>query len=105
MLLRYAIKTDPFLMLCLAGRSSDCAKLSNSSLKHDITAERDNLDDEELRCMIKKAEREATEARAEYMLRNKIIQNVVIAHPVLKAVHGGRDETFADRYVRCLAMA
>lgn len=52
--------------------------------------------------MIKKAEQEATKARAEYMLRNKIIQNVVIAHPVLKAVHGGRDETLADRYVCCL---
>ena len=54
-------------------------------------------EEEEVRSAISKAEHAAMEARADYMLRNKIVQNVVIADPVLKVVHGGRDDAFADR--------
>lgn len=71
-------------------------------MNQDTGEKRRNGQDEELQREVGKAEQEAMEARAEYTLRNKIIQGVVIAHPVLKAVHGGRDETFADRYVYIL---
>ena len=72
---------------------------SRSREKPELANSEPEEDEEELRDAISKAEHEAMEARADYVLRNKIIENVVIADPVLKAVHGGRDETFADRYV------
>ena len=76
------------------GRSREKPELENNGLLEEEEKEEENLRD-----AISKAEHEAMEARADYVLRNKIIENVVIADPVLKAVHGGRDETFADRYV------
>ncbi|KAF2843421.1 hypothetical protein M501DRAFT_924593, partial [Patellaria atrata CBS 101060] len=40
------------------------------------------------------------EARAEYLIRNKVIQNVVISDPILKAVHS--NATPAERRLNCL---
>ena len=77
------------------GRSREELELANKEAEEAAEEE----EEKDLREAISKAEREAMEARADYVLRNKIIENVVIADPVLKAVHGGRDETFADRYV------
>jgi len=51
--------------------------------------------DEQLRL----AEREALEARAGYMLRNKIIENVLTVDPILQAIHSGSRATSAEEYV------
>ena len=37
------------------------------------------------------------EARAEYEIRNKIVHNVLVMDPVLKAVHGGEQTPFAEK--------
>jgi F0F1-type ATP synthase assembly protein I len=56
-----------------------------------------NIADGELQEHLKTAERELLEARSKYMLRNQIIQNVLIADPVLKAVHSGSNTTELER--------
>ncbi|KAF2086795.1 hypothetical protein K490DRAFT_16240, partial [Saccharata proteae CBS 121410] len=43
------------------------------------------------------AEREMLNARAAYLLRNRIVENVVITDPVLKAVHAGASASLAER--------
>ena len=43
------------------------------------------------------AQREAMEARAEYEIRNRIIHNVLVMDPVLKAVHDGDETWFVER--------
>ncbi|KAH7380758.1 centromere protein H (CENP-H)-domain-containing protein [Pyrenochaeta sp. MPI-SDFR-AT-0127] len=43
------------------------------------------------------AQREAMEARAEYEIRNRITDNVLVMDPVLKAVHGGEHTGFAEK--------
>ena len=57
------------------------------------------LSDDDLQEQLIIAEREAMEAKAEYELRNKIIHNVLVTDPVLKAVHGGEETDFAEKYV------
>jgi hypothetical protein len=44
------------------------------------------------------AEREAMEAQVEYEMRNRITRNVLAMDPVLKAVHGSEDNTYAEKY-------
>jgi hypothetical protein len=56
-----------------------------------------SLSDDDLQEQLIVAEREAMEARAEYELRNKITHNVIVTDPVLKAVHGGDDTSFAEK--------
>ena len=90
-----------WLIAACLGLSTSCNGVSASLPTRNSQEEPEFGNEEELQLAVDKAEREAMEARAEYMLRNKIIQSVVIAHPVLKAVHGGSDELFADRYVYC----
>jgi hypothetical protein len=51
------------------------------------------LAEDELQSQMANAERELLEARTKYSLRKKIIQNVLIADPVLKAVHAGSSAT------------
>ena len=43
------------------------------------------------------AQNEAIEAKAEYELRNRITNNVLVMDPVLKAVHGGEQVTFIEK--------
>lgn len=38
------------------------------------------------------------EARASYLLRNNITDQVLITDPVIKAVHGGSTATFEERF-------
>lgn len=37
------------------------------------------------------------EARAKYMLRNQVVEAVMTANPILKAVHSGRDASAVER--------
>jgi hypothetical protein len=60
---------------------------------HDLSALPDDLLEERLTV----AQREAMEARAEYEIRNKITHNVLVMDPVLGAVHGGEQTSFADK--------
>lgn len=46
---------------------------------------------------ITKAEHDLLEARSKYMLRNQIIQNIIMVDPVLKAVHSGANATDLER--------
>lgn len=51
----------------------------------------DEVSDDELDVQLKVAEQEALDARANYVLRNRIIQHVLVTDPILKAVHKGAD--------------
>ncbi|KAI4955427.1 hypothetical protein J4E91_001287 [Alternaria rosae] len=62
---------------------------------HDFSALPDDLLEERLTI----AQREAMEARAEYEIRNKITNNVLVMDPVLKAVHGGEQTPFAEKRI------
>jgi hypothetical protein len=55
--------------------------------------------DDELR--VKDAEKACLEARAKYILKNSIIENILITDPVLKAIHSGGNATPAERFL-CL---
>ena len=46
---------------------------------------------------LKAAEKECLEARAAYLLRNSIVENVLVADPILKAVLSGVNATPAER--------
>ncbi|KAF2097632.1 hypothetical protein NA57DRAFT_77885 [Rhizodiscina lignyota] len=58
---------------------------------HVQAPETSTVSDDQLDAQLKVAELEALEARANYVLRNRIIQHVLITDPVLKAVHKGTD--------------
>ncbi|KAH7041917.1 centromere protein H (CENP-H)-domain-containing protein [Macrophomina phaseolina] len=57
----------------------------------------ENLSDDEIARQLVVAEREAMEARATYLLRNKITDQVLITDPVIKAVHGGSQASYEER--------
>ncbi|KAG4032486.1 hypothetical protein MFRU_007g03870 [Monilinia fructicola] len=46
---------------------------------------------------IRKAEKDLLESKANYSLRSKLIENVVIANPVLKAVHAGNNASIIEQ--------
>jgi hypothetical protein len=54
------------------------------------------MSDDALRQQLETAEQEAMEARARYILRNKIVQHVMLVDPVVKAVHAEK-ATAAER--------
>ena len=54
----------------------------------------DDVSDVQLR----DAEKECLEARAAYMLRQSVIEDVLISDAVLKAVHAGVNATPTQRY-------
>lgn len=43
------------------------------------------------------ARQELLTAKAAYQVRNKVIESVLIANPILKAVHGGKNATIAEQ--------
>lgn len=47
----------------------------------------------------RKAQSDLLEARAKYVLRNNVVEAVMIANPILKAVHNGTDASPIERYV------
>jgi hypothetical protein len=61
----------------------------------------DSAPDEDDATRIKNAERACLEARARYILKNSIVENVLITDPVLKAIHSGGHATPAERLL-CL---
>ena len=48
---------------------------------------------------LKNAERECLDARAAYILRQSVVEDVLIADPILKAVHSGANATPTERFV------
>ncbi len=46
---------------------------------------------------LKIAEKDCLEARAAYILRDSIVENVLVTDPILKAVHSGINATIAER--------
>ncbi|KAL1650302.1 hypothetical protein SLS58_001115 [Diplodia intermedia] len=57
----------------------------------------EHLSDDEVAQQLIIAERAAMEARASYLLRNKITDQVLITDPVIKAVHAGSTASFEER--------
>lgn len=55
------------------------------------------LSDDEVQEQLIIAQREAMEAKAEYEIRNRIVHNVLVMDPVLKAVHGGDRTDYAEK--------
>ncbi|KAF7951108.1 uncharacterized protein EAE97_002659 [Botrytis byssoidea] len=47
--------------------------------------------------VIQKAEKNLLESKANYSLRSKIIENVIIANPILKAVHAGSNASVIEQ--------
>lgn len=58
---------------------------------------RQPLADEELDAQVKIAEKECLEARAAYSLKQSVVEDVLMVHPVLKAVHSGLKATATER--------
>lgn len=52
---------------------------------------------EELAAQLGGAERRALEARAAYMLQNRLVEHALIAGPVRKAVHAESNTNVAER--------
>lgn len=46
---------------------------------------------------VQQAQNVMMEARAKYMLRNQVVEAVMAANPILKAVHSGRDASAVER--------
>ncbi|KAF2205977.1 hypothetical protein GQ43DRAFT_384722 [Delitschia confertaspora ATCC 74209] len=57
------------------------------------------LSDDGLQTQLTNAENEAAEARAEYLLRAKVTQNVMVTDPILKAIHGGANTGYAEKRI------
>ena len=55
------------------------------------------LSDDALQEQLTIAQQKAMEAKAEYEIRNRIIHNVLVMDPVLKAVHGGERTGSAEK--------
>ena len=47
----------------------------------------------------RKAQSDLLEARAKYVLRNNVVEAVMMANPILKAVHNGTNTSPIERYV------
>ncbi|KAL0265175.1 hypothetical protein SLS55_001138 [Diplodia seriata] len=62
-----------------------------------MAASDEHLSDDEVAQQLIIAERAAMEARASYLLRNKITDQVLITDPVIKAVHAGSTASFEER--------
>lgn len=78
-----------------------CTNSYLKSLRANVTiahvADVSPISDDDLQEQLIVAEREAMEAKAEYEMRNKIIHNVLVTDPMLKAVHGGEKTGFAEK--------
>lgn len=62
--------------------------------------EADNIADDKPEASVEEvnqAQNEMMEARAKYMLRSQVVEAVMTANPILKAVHSGRDATVVER--------
>ena len=88
-----AQRTGTFFFSCV----NYCPKClrANTMIAH--VADVSPLADDDLQEQLIIAEREAMEAKAEYEMRNKIIRNVLVTDPILKAVHGGEKTGFAEK--------
>ena len=64
----------------------------------DCPAEEPAPNNEDTFAELKAAERECLEARASYMLKQSVVEDVLIAEPILNAVHGGHNATATERY-------
>jgi hypothetical protein len=49
--------------------------------------------------IIKEAQVRLLEARASWMLRNDVVEGVMMVNPIIKAVHRGTDASPIERYV------
>lgn len=64
----------------------------------DCPAEEPAPNNEDTFAELKAAERECLEARASYMLKQSVVEDVLIAGPILNAVHAGHNATATERY-------
>ncbi|KAH8650154.1 centromere protein H (CENP-H)-domain-containing protein [Xylariales sp. PMI_506] len=64
-----------------------------------ITAQKEYTSDQTTSTSIEQAQNELLEARAKYILRNDVVESVLMANPVLQAVHGGTNASPIEKYV------
>jgi len=57
--------------------------------------------DTEVALQIEVAEKELLESRGKYTVNRKVIENVMMADPILRAVHGGEDLLPTERFEPC----
>jgi hypothetical protein len=58
----------------------------------------DDIPDEDLDKAIDNAKAEALEAKAACSLKQKIVEQVLITHPTLRAIHAGEHANYLERY-------
>ena len=61
--------------------------MSDESHEHEDVSEED----------IKAAQQELLKAKAAYQVRTNIIENILVAHPILNAVHAGPKATIIEQ--------
>lgn len=95
----FALSDQERLILELYDQEQEIQLESNLYEAQNLGLQQDpsGISDDALQEQLIIAEREALEARTEYLLRNRITQNLMITDPVLKAVHGGSSTTLAER--------
>ena len=62
-----------------------------------LTRQAEVLNEMDLDATLKEAERECLEARAAYALKQSIVEDILVADPILKAVHSGVSATPTER--------
>lgn len=58
--------------------------------------------DDDLEAEIEKAEKECLNARAQYILRQAVVEDTIIAAPILNALHAGNNASATERRLRPL---
>ncbi|KAH8204225.1 hypothetical protein TruAng_001645 [Truncatella angustata] len=62
-----------------------------------ITAQKDHVSDQRQPQSIESAQNDLLESRAKYVLRNEVVESIVMANPVLQAIHGGENASPIER--------
>ena len=60
------------------------------------------ISDEDLEAEIEKAEKECLNARTEYLLRKSVIEDTIIAGPILNAIHAGENASANEQILKPL---
>lgn len=64
-----------------------------------VNGEKEAVNEQVSEATLKEAEKECLEARATYTLRQSVVEDVLMADPILKAVHSGPNATPTQRCV------
>ena len=75
------------------------ANLPANALEHyGVNGEREPVNEEILNATLKKAENECLEARTTYTLKQSVVEDALLADPILRAVHSGPNAVPTEKY-------